>query len=221
MEIPKNDPATGRRPRGRPRAFADRTEQNTIKSLDRAMAMLAALSRMGDATLTALAQQSGESPATTYRVLITLAGHGIVEPDEAAQTWHVGPGAFLIGSAFLRRTSLVERSRPALRRLMEETGETANLGIIDDDRVLFVSQVETHAPIRAFFPPGTRSAPTRTGRSMIHAHAAPPPAIPAIAPARVAPRHASPAISAGRTCARPTKAMSPMEASAAVPPVAR
>ncbi|EKE43289.1 transcriptional regulator, IclR family [Oceaniovalibus guishaninsula JLT2003] len=165
MDSPNNGAPepTGRRPRGRPRAFDEKTEQNTIKALDRAMDILRALSRMDGATLTALAQETGDVPATVYRVLVTLQAHGIVEADEAAQTWHVGPGAFLIGSAFLRRTSLVERSRPALRRLMEQSGETANLGIASDDRVLFVSQVETHAPIRAFFPPGTRSAMHASG----------------------------------------------------------
>ena len=43
-----------------------------------------------------------------------------------------------------------------MRRLMEETGETANLGIADDGEVVFLSQAETHHPIRAFFPPGER-----------------------------------------------------------------
>jgi IclR family acetate operon transcriptional repressor len=40
---------------------------------------------------------------------------------------------------------------------MEATGETANLGILNGDAVLFLSQAETHETIRAFFPPGTRS----------------------------------------------------------------
>ena len=157
MDSPKNDEMGARRQRGRPRAFEERTDQNTIKSLDRAMVVLRELARMESATLSGLARSLGESPATVYRVLVTLAGHGVVEGDEAAQTWHIGPGAFLIGSAFLRRTSLVERARPALRRLMEATGETANLGVESEGAVLFVSQVETHASIRAFFPPGTRA----------------------------------------------------------------
>jgi IclR family acetate operon transcriptional repressor len=155
MDLPKDPPV--HRPRGRPRAFAAKTEQNTIQALDRAMRVLETLARLHEATLTALAQATGDAPATVYRILITLQARDIVEADEARQTWHVGPGAFLIGSGFLRRTSVVERSRPVLRRLMEDSGETANLGIASDDRVLFVSQVETHAPIRAFFPPGTRS----------------------------------------------------------------
>lgn len=158
METPKNGPATpARRPRGRPRAFNDRREQNTIRSLDRALQVLAELARLEGTTLTGLATSLGEAPATVYRILITMQGHGMVEANEATQTWHIGPTAFRIGSVFLRRTSLIERARPVLRQLMEETGETANLGVESDDTVLFVSQVETQASIRAFFPPGTKS----------------------------------------------------------------
>lgn len=163
MDFAKNDgpgspAATPRKARGRPRGFNDSTEQNTIKSLDRAMTLLARLSELEGATLTGLADDLGESPSTLYRVLTTLQAHSIVETDDSDQTWHIGPGAFLIGSAFLRRTSLIDRSRPALRHLMRDSGETANLGILNEGQVLFVSQVETRAPIRAFFPPGTRSA---------------------------------------------------------------
>ena len=135
----------------------DRGEHNTVKALDRALAVLSELARRDGATLTGLAQATAQSPATLYRILTTMAAHGVVEADEASQTWHVGPAAFRIGSVFLRRTGLVERARPVLRRLMEETGETANLGVLSGGAVLFVSQVETRAPIRAFLPPGTAS----------------------------------------------------------------
>ena len=62
-----------------------------------------------------------------------------------------------MGSAFLRRRKLVDRARAVMQELMETTGETANLGVAEDDCVVFVSQVETHQAIRAFFRPGTRS----------------------------------------------------------------
>ena len=146
-----------RRARGRPRDWHDKTAQNTIKSLDRAMAVFEYLSDAQGMTLSALAAEMGQSPATVYRILITLEGRGLVEFDQAAQVWHIGAQAFVIGARFLRRTSLVDRARPILRRLMEQTGETANLGVEQNGHVLFVSQVETTASIRAFFPPGTLS----------------------------------------------------------------
>jgi len=155
--MPSDTPTEPRRARGRPRDWHDKTGQNTIKSLDRAFDVLERLSELSGVTLSELANDLKQSPATVYRVLITLEGRGVVEFDPSAQLWHVGAGAFLIGSRFLRRTSLVERARPILRDLMESTGETANLGIEKDGMVLFLSQVETHSSIRAFFPPGTMS----------------------------------------------------------------
>ena len=146
-----------RRARGRPRDWNDKTEQNTIKSLDRAMETLERLSQLGGATLSALSDDLDASPATTYRILVTLQGRGLVDFDPTEQEWHIGPAAFLIGARFLRRTSMVERARPIMRTLMEDTGETANLGIERDGHVIFVSQVETHQTIRAFFPPGTQA----------------------------------------------------------------
>jgi IclR family acetate operon transcriptional repressor len=121
------------------------------------MAVFEHLSTTSGATLSELAADTDQSPATTYRILVTLEARGLVEFDPGPQLWHIGPRAFLIGARYLRRTSLVERARPVLRQLMERTGETANLGIAREGHVLFVSQVETHASIRAFFPPGTLS----------------------------------------------------------------
>ena len=157
MENQNNADRSARKSRGRPRDWDDKTSQNTIKSLDRAIEGFEVLSEAQGKTLTMLAKETGQSPATVYRILVTLEGRGLVEFDAVDQVWHVGARAFIIGSRFLRRTSLVARARPILRTLMETTGETANLGIEQSGHVLFVSQVETHASIRAFFPPGTLS----------------------------------------------------------------
>ena len=163
MEKQDNLAQPARRARGRPRGWDDKTEQNTIKSLDRAMEVFEFLSAQQGIALTTLAEQTGQSPSTAYRILVTLEGRGLVEFDAEEQLWHIGPRAFAIGSRFLRRTSLVERARPVLRALMEATGETANLGAEKQGAVLFLSQVETHANIRAFFPPGTLSAMHASG----------------------------------------------------------
>ncbi len=155
MESPESP--SPRRARGRPRGWDDKTAQNTIKSLDRAIMVLQRLGEMGSATLSELSSDLDQSPATVYRVLVTLQGRDLAEFTEDGQVWQIGAGAFLIGSRFLRRTSLVERARPVLRALMATTGETANLGVAKGAEVLFVSQVETQSNIRAFFPPGSVS----------------------------------------------------------------
>ncbi|MDP5361035.1 MAG: IclR family transcriptional regulator [Paracoccaceae bacterium] len=153
----------GKRGRGRPKAWDSKESQNTIKSLDRALEVLVCLGEMQGSTLSELSSALDQSPATIYRVLTTFQGRGFADFDEQNQVWSIGATAFTTGSQFLRRTSLVERARPIMRDLMEVTGETANLGIERDGKVLFLGQVETHATIRAFFPPGTVSAMHASG----------------------------------------------------------
>jgi IclR family acetate operon transcriptional repressor len=145
-----------KRQRGRPRGFRPNPEQTTIQALDRAVTILKVLAEGEGMSLTELAEASEQAPATVYRVLSTFEAHGLVETDAATQLWFVGQEAFRIGSAFLGRTSLVEQARSIMHALMAETGETANLAIADGGQVVFISQVETHEPIRAFFRPGTR-----------------------------------------------------------------
>ncbi|WP_299351168.1 HTH-type transcriptional regulator BhcR [uncultured Shimia sp.] len=145
------------RKKGRPKAFNSEASTNPIQSLDRALVVLETLGMHSGLTLSELADELDQSPATMYRVLSTLSARGFVETDPQTQEWHIGPVSFRLGSAFLRRSSVVERARPVMRKLVEATGETANLGIEKDNRVMFVSQVETHESIRAFFPPGTQS----------------------------------------------------------------
>lgn len=145
-----------RRGRGRPRSASGETPATTVQALDRGMRVLATLSQFGRATLTDLAVTAEMAPSTTHRLLETLRSHGVVEFDEADQTWAVGVEAFRIGSTYLLRANYIDAGRQMMRRMVERTGETANLGVPDAGDVVFVSQVETQQPIRAFFPPGTR-----------------------------------------------------------------
>ncbi len=145
-----------KRSRGRPRSHGPEDAGGTVQALDRALLLLKAMAREGAVTLTELALSVGMPPSSAHRLLTTMQKHGMVEFDEATQCWAVGVEAFRIGSAFAHRTSLVEAGREVLRRLMEETGESANLAVADNDFVVFVSQVETPNPIRAFFHSGAR-----------------------------------------------------------------
>ena len=146
-----------KRSRGRPRKAVSDTDTGTVRALDRGLQLLRLLARENRIALTGLAMQAGMPPSTAHRLLTTLQRHRFAEFDEDAQEWMIGVEAFRAGSGFLKRIDLVEASRDIMQRLMSETGETANLAIPDDGDMVFVSQVETPNPIRAFFRPGARS----------------------------------------------------------------
>jgi len=152
-------PDPGPRRRGRPRAQPEPAvaTEAPLHSLDRGLALLGTLAAADGLTLTEAAARGALPLSTAHRMLLTLSHRGLVEFDPALQRWSIGVETFRIGSAFLRRRKLVDRALPAMQALMADTGETANLAVAEEDGVVFVSQVESHETIRAFFRPGTRA----------------------------------------------------------------
>ncbi|NQU57679.1 MAG: IclR family transcriptional regulator [Rhodospirillales bacterium] len=151
------EPEIQKRSRGRPRSLPSDAQGSTVQALERGLLLLRALAKQGSATLSDLSLRIEMPPSSAHRVLATLQKHGFVDFDEATQQWSVGLEAFNIGSSYLARSNLVGAAQKVMRPLMEETGETANLAIPDGGDVVFISQIETANPIRAFFRPGTRS----------------------------------------------------------------
>ncbi len=145
-----------RRTRGRPKLQQSDQNVGKVQALDRGLNLMRVLSREAASTLTELALQVGMPPSTAHRVLATLQAQGFVELDQSTQEWSIGIEAFRVGNAYLGRTNLVEVARATMREMTEQTGETANLAVANHGDVVFISQVESQHPIRAFFQPGTR-----------------------------------------------------------------
>ena len=160
-----------KRPRGRPKSQFTESSAGTLQSLDRALGILATLAETDGVALSDLSRALDVPTATTHRILNTLEKHGFVNFLEARQEWRIGIEAYRVGAAFLKNNSVIEIGRPVMDRLMRETGETANLAVPDGSEVVFVAQVETTNPIRAFFPPGTRTPmhASGTGKAILAA----------------------------------------------------
>ena len=61
-----------------------------------------------------------------------------------------------LGNRVLERIDIREKAQPFLRELMERSGETVELGILDDSALLFIDKWETSKSIRLFAQVGSR-----------------------------------------------------------------
>ncbi|MFT3996527.1 MAG: IclR family transcriptional regulator, partial [Asticcacaulis sp.] len=153
-----------KRPRGRPREDALKPEAPAAnQSLEKALGLLKTLSTRDGMSLTELSRASGLAPSTAHRLLATLSAHELAAWDEASQKWAIGIESLRIGMAFQRRNRILTAGRPEMLRLMEATGETVNLAMLDGFDVVFVAQVECEAAIRAFFRIGDRRSAHASG----------------------------------------------------------
>lgn len=133
---------------------APKTSQ--VQSLSRALLLLECLadSDIG-LSLTEVAASLSLAPSTTHRLLNSLRSHEFVDVDEGL--WSIGVNAFAIGNAYLKKRDVVAQSRPFMKRLVAETGETSNLAILEQDRVVYVGQVESPQTMRMVVSLGSSS----------------------------------------------------------------
>ncbi|WP_033852154.1 glyoxylate bypass operon transcriptional repressor IclR [Yersinia wautersii] len=128
-----------------------------VQSLTRGLKLLEYISESdGNVALTDLAQQAGLPNSTTHRLLTTMQQQGFVRQVGDLGLWTMGAHAFIVGSSFLQSRNLLAMVHPMLRRLMDESGETVNLAVLDhsDYQAIIIDQVQCTALMRMSAPIG-------------------------------------------------------------------
>ncbi|GAA2115010.1 allantoin degradation transcriptional regulator AllR [Kitasatospora saccharophila] len=139
------------------------TERTTgsVQSVERAFQLLEALADSGGiATLSELSATSGLPMPTIHRLVRTLVAQGYVRQD-TARRYTLGPRLIRLGETAGRL--LGSWARPYLAELMEATGETANLAVLEGGEVVYVGQVQSRRSMRMFTEVGRRVQPHCTG----------------------------------------------------------
>ncbi|NIC06379.1 IclR family transcriptional regulator domain-containing protein [Billgrantia bachuensis] len=146
-----------RRTAGRPPG-PGKSASGHSQSLVRGLNLLERLAATpGGLALSELAEMVDLAPSTTHRLLQALQGQGFVTQDGELGVWKIDVKTFRIGNSFLEARDFVATSRPFLRRLTAQTGETANLGIRDGARAVFLAQSESPQMMRMITRLGSRA----------------------------------------------------------------
>ncbi len=128
-----------------------------VQSVDRALLLIETLAEDDDGyRLTDLAIRTGLSPSTIHRLLTTLEKRRFVQFDREQSTWHVGAQSFAVGATFARRRNFVTQAMPFLRKLRDETRETANLAAVDEGAMVILTRIESREIMRSVTKIGGR-----------------------------------------------------------------
>lgn len=119
-------------------------------------------------TLAELAEAAGVPEATAHRLLTVLADLHVVRIGDRGR-WRVGRRCLELGAAYLDSVEIREEARGLMRELTERTGETCALGVLDEDRVVYVEKMDSPHAVRMHSSIG-RSNPAATsslGRAIL------------------------------------------------------
>ncbi|MET8865354.1 IclR family transcriptional regulator [Nonomuraea sp. NPDC004580] len=132
----------------------------SVQSVERALDVLEALAEHGgEAGLSEIAARTGLPYGTIHRLLQTLLSRGYVR-QESDRRYALGGGLVRLGG--IAESMVGVWAQPYLTKMVELSGETANLAVLEGDFVVYVAQVPSPRRLRMFAEVGRRVLPHST-----------------------------------------------------------
>ena len=107
-----------------------------VQSVDRALLVLEILAKLGQAGVTEIATELGVHKSTVSRLIAVLESRGYVEQVSGRGKYRLGFSIARLARASSGHLDLVKLSQDICDGLAAEVGETANLAILDGDRII-------------------------------------------------------------------------------------
>ncbi len=83
-----------------------------------------------------------------FRLLATLESGGYVEQNQVTQNYRLGVKVLELGQAFIRQTGLVRHAGQVLQDIVSKANETAYVGAVSGDTVVYLSAAEANQTVR-------------------------------------------------------------------------
>ena len=141
-----------------------------VPAARQALAILSVLAaRPGPVSAAVLAREVGLPRSTTYHLLAELQAADFVVHLPEDRAYGLGVAAFEIGSAYLRHDPLERLARPVLARLVAQTHQTAQLGILQGNETVYLLKEQPQTPLTLITDVGVRLPAhlTASGRAML------------------------------------------------------
>lgn len=130
-------------------------DREFITALARGLSVIEAFNRDNSKlTLSEVATRTGLSPATARRCLWTLEKLGYVGAE--GREFMLRPKVLSLGAAFLDAGRFDELIQPILRDIVAEAGDSASLGVMEGDEVLYIANFSGKRYVRLTAGAGSR-----------------------------------------------------------------
>jgi IclR family acetate operon transcriptional repressor len=147
-----------------------RRDRDGVQAVERSLSLLEkVVAAGGEIGLRELGQASGLPVGTTHRLLKALVNQGFVSHNPLTRRYGVGPTALAMAAKIGSSRSLTQLAMPYLEKLVELTGESANLAALDGEGIVYLAHVEAARTVRMFTKVGNRVPlhATGTGKAIL------------------------------------------------------
>lgn len=120
-------------------------------------------------TLVEISRLVSGVPSTTLRIVNTLEDMGFLEPLPNKAAYRAGLSSLRIGHSFIVGSRLRSLAAPSLARLLDVSGESVILSVLDNQSVYVIDHLHTGEPLSLPLPIGARlpAYSTAAGKAML------------------------------------------------------
>lgn len=147
-----------------PQLDQENASLSAVQSIERALDLLECLARSSDwAGISELSHATGQPVGTIHRLLKTLTAREYVVRDSRTRRYALGPAFRRLAGTSLQTLDWTEIATPFLQELVEISGETANLAVLERNRAVYEAQAQPNRMVRMFTALGNRVPLHSTG----------------------------------------------------------
>jgi DNA-binding IclR family transcriptional regulator len=139
------------------------TERASVKSADRALAVLDFVGDRGSVRFAELVSDLGLPRSSAHGLVQTLVARGWLEHDPESRRYSLGLRAWQLGQRYVGHRDLAAVAKPVMDELALELGETVQMARLDGVENVYISISEAPRPMRLASSVGMRLHAHGTG----------------------------------------------------------
>jgi DNA-binding IclR family transcriptional regulator len=112
-----------------------------LSSVANSLRVLTTLVNHGEIGVSDIGRELDLTGGTVFRLLSTLCEAGFAEQNLENRKYRPGPQVLELANTIRSRTNFIDVAHAELETLMNQTGETINLGVLRGDNVVYVDRV--------------------------------------------------------------------------------
>lgn len=150
-----------------------KSETQLLSSVKNALRLLKSFSTFEPTKkVSELAEELGLAKSTVSRLLATLANEGFVVKEEGNKGYRLGLAVVTLGGIVTNHLEIHKEAAPVLYKLVNDTGETAHLSILDGLDTIYIHKEECNHPVRILTHIGRRNPAycTSSGKVLLAFH---------------------------------------------------
>lgn len=141
----------------------------SVKSADRALAIIDYAGGRGSFTLSEVLRELGLPRSSGHGLLSTLVARGWLDHDSVSRTYRLGLHAWYVGQQYTGHRGIAELATPAMEALRDSLGETVQLARLSGIENVYIAISESRRPMRLASSVGMRlhSHATGVGKALL------------------------------------------------------